>query len=74
MSGPLLGAELDLRVGNGMFDDLGNVADLIDLAYLGDIQNLIVDDLSGSLEHSGESPGNVLDVDERTPRGSVRSS
>src|SRR4029453_10557743 len=62
---------LDPARGRRFLHDLRESADLVVLAVEADVERLVVDELTWRLEQRGRHAGDVFDVDERPPGGSV---
>ena len=69
--GPMLAGIFDAAAGNDLFDRVGQVFDLVILAVLADVEDLVVDQLFGSLQGGDKSATEILDVDQRPPGGAV---
>ena len=63
--------KLDPASRNGLRDDLRQIENPVVLGAAPDVEGLVVYDLAGRTKNGNECPGDILNVDHRSPWGSV---
>src|SRR5690606_25977454 len=66
-----VGGQFDPAPRNKACDDLGYVTDAIVVSAVADIESLVPHGLGRRLQNGNESPRDILDMDDRTPRRAV---